>query len=219
MTFKELNLGDVFKVTDHSGMVVRPDRLWRKESPTRARVVGQVPGTQSLSAGELRDAVIEVVEHGDTSPIRRQDDMLILKGGDVVLTHQKPFRVYRCVPGEQFTEFILPDTSFYRSEAKVIGPDTALLFSITKGPQALGRKSSNSEVFAYGGRVYARATGQEVTGKKRVGGYKRLVTLDGAKRMVIAGLLTIPDDCALFDIIQEQFGAMAPGESPTPGSP
>jgi hypothetical protein len=61
-------------------------------------------------------------------------------------------------------------------------------------------------VFAYGGRLYARATKREVLGESKKGGYKRILMIDGAKRVVIAGLLTLPSEFALYDIIMEYFG-------------
>jgi hypothetical protein len=64
----------------------------------------------------------------------------------------------------------------------------------------------SSELFAYGGRVYARATNKEVLGKAQIGGYKRMRTIDGAKRLVIVGLLTVPSEFALHDIMMEHFG-------------
>jgi hypothetical protein len=213
MNFKDLNLGDVFKVTEHPGIVIRPERLWLKESSSRARVVGKEPGTQTLTAGDLRDAVIEVVAPADASPIRRFGDALILKGGDVVLTRLHPFRVYRCTPKETFIEFVLTGSSFSSSETNAQTPDTGLPFTIDRGARILGRGSSGSMIFAYRGRVYARATSQEITGKKTIGGYRRMLTVDGVKRLVIAGLLTVPEDGALYDIIQDQFCTPGPADS------
>ena len=68
------------------------------------------------------------------------------------------------------------------------------------------RRPSGSEIVAYNGRVYGRATKKEVLGKAAMGGYKLVRNIDGAKRMIIAGLLTIPSEFALYDIIMEHFG-------------
>jgi hypothetical protein len=208
MNFKDLDIGDVFKVTDHPTVFIRPDKLWRKESPRRARAVEADAGTPALSAADLRDGTIEVVERAGIAPaIARSGDTLILHGGDVLLDRLPPFTVYRCTPGEPFTEIVLSGASFAASATNAITSDTALPFSIRCGAQALGRPGG-SMVFAYRGRAYARATSQEVTGKKAFGGYRRFLVLDGARRLAIAGLLTIAEDGALFDIIQDHFGAM-----------
>ena len=61
-------------------------------------------------------------------------------------------------------------------------------------------------IFAYEGRVYARATKAEVLGQARKGGYKRVKVLDGAARLIIAGQLTLPEEGALHDLIQDHFG-------------
>lgn len=206
MNFKDLNLGTVFKVINHPTIVIRPDRLWLKELPTRARLVSDHPGTRTLTTLELFGATVEVVEPVDAAPIRRLGDMLILKGGEVLLTRLPPVNIVRCTPGEKFTEFVLSGTSFSASETAAMTPDTAVPFSIGRGAQALGRRGSSSMIFTYRGRVYARATCHEVTGKTSRGSYKRFVTVDGVKRLAIAGMLTVPDDGALYDIIQDQFG-------------
>src|SRR3954451_5708931 len=78
-------------------------------------------------------------------------------------------------------------------------------FTIVRGSQHLGRQPGTM-IFAYKGRVYARATPEEVTGKKQTGGYKRVKVLDGAKRLIIWGLLTLPEEGALYDVIQDHFG-------------
>src|SRR5205807_10531643 len=115
------------------------------------------------------------------------------------------FAVYRCTPGDKFTELVLTGKCFSDSKPDAATTDTALFFQIMAGGRALGR-APNSEVFAYRGRVYARATSREVTGKAALGSHKRVLKVDGVKRLSVAGLLNVPDDCALFDIIQDQFG-------------
>ena len=83
--------------------------------------------------------------------------------------------------------------------------ETALLFGISVGSNHLGRPPG-SDVIAYNGRVYGRATKKEVFGKSAHGGYKVVRNIDGAKRMIIAGLLGLPSEFALYDIIMEHFG-------------
>jgi hypothetical protein len=205
MNVKDLNVGDVFRITDHPHVSFYEGRLYRKETHNMARPV-EGERWRTLDLGEFREAGIEVVERADTAAIRRSGETLILKGGDVLLERQRPFRVYRCTPKEQYVEFVLSGTSFVDSVADALTADSALPFIILAGGPGLGRPSG-SMVFAYRGRVYARATNQDIRGKgKRA--YKRLAAIDGVKRLVIAGLLTVPDDGALFDIIQEQFGPM-----------
>ena len=57
----------------------------------------------------------------------------------------------------------------------------------------------------------ARATKKEVLGQSAMGGYKIVRKIDGARRIIIAGVLAIPDEFALYDIIIEHFG---PGTAP-----
>jgi hypothetical protein len=83
--------------------------------------------------------------------------------------------------------------------------DTALAFAVGTGAKHLGR-AKGSDVLAYKGRVYARATNRDVLGRATAGSYKRLKKIDGAKRLIIVGLLTIPNEFALYDIIMEHFG-------------
>ena len=37
-------------------------------------------------------------------------------------------------------------------------------------------------------------------------GYNRVQKIDGVRRMIIMGILVIPNEFALYDIIQEHFG-------------
>jgi hypothetical protein len=202
MTVNDLNIGDVFRVLDHAS--VRPELHWRKETPTQARPAGLERHYGWLGLAGVKDCAVELVERASTAPIRRMGNSIVLRDGEIVLGGMTAFRVHRCTPGEKFTDIVLAGTSFGASRTHSNTPGAALGFVIKAGAKALGRPA-NSEVIAHAGRVYARATSKEVTGKARVGGYKRFALFDGVRRMVIAGLLVIPDDPALFDIIQEQF--------------
>ncbi|MBY0456446.1 MAG: hypothetical protein K2V38_03855 [Gemmataceae bacterium] len=196
MTFQELAIGDVFKVA-------RKDGLWRKVSPTRAHVLGRRWDTRIDRAFEGK--TLEIVEKAPEADIRRMDNTLVLKGGEVTLDYYGSWTVYKCMPGEVYTEFTLTAQSFSGSRARVLTEDAAISFQITLGSKHLNRPGG-SIVFAYRGRVYGRATNKEVFGQSKMGGYKVVAPVDGVKRMTIAGVLTIPGEFALYDIIQEHFG-------------
>jgi hypothetical protein len=203
MNARDLNIGDVFKVTDHPDTYFDPKRLWRKETNELIRAVtGDTRRTMRLS--ELSGGTIEVVERASPEAIRRAGNMLVLKGGDVLLEAQRPLRVIRLAPREKFFDLVLSAASLRASESNTITQDTALPFEIRTGAQVLNRPP-RSTVLAYQGRVYGRATSEEVTGKKTTGGYKRMTVVDGIKRMTLTCVLTIPDDAALFDVIQDLF--------------
>lgn len=200
MTVKELNIGDVFRVGGEA-------QLWRKTSPRVARRVGPTFEIEwqyrDIQLKTIRDARIEVVDRA--GEICRAEHLLILRGGEVVLEHHGALRVHRCTPGDPLTEFVLAGSAFFSSHADAPTAETALLFGITVGSRHLGRPSG-SDVIAYNGRVYGRATKKDVLGKSAMGGYKVVRTIDGAKRMIIAGLLGLPSEFALYDIIMEHFG-------------
>ncbi len=194
MTVRELNIGDVFRV-------VGEEQLYRKWSSDRCRRAGTMHFDHALS--HFRDKAIEIVERA--GEICRAEDTLILRGGEVTLEYRDALQVHRCTPGEPFTEIVFSGVSYWASRANRPTEQTALLFSVRSGAKHLNRPSG-SEILAYNGRLYARATNKEVLGKRKVGGYKIVRNIDGAKRLVIAGLLTLPSEFALYDIIMEHFG-------------
>ena len=200
MTVKELNIGDVFRV-------VGGETRWRKVSPNLAQRLGDLTGVawweRKPDLKTFRGKVIEVVERA--GEICRVENILILRGGEVVLQFQQHLRIHRCTPGDPLTEFVLSGSSFAASKAPQPTAETALLFGITVGSAHLGRPGG-TDVIAYNGRVYGRATKKEVLGKSAYGGYKLVRSVDGARRMIIVGLLTIPGEPALYDIIMETFG-------------
>jgi hypothetical protein len=204
MKVKGLKLGDVFRILDHH--YYGPDRHFVRDRQY-ARPVSDLHA-RDIPLGNLADNRVEVVRPADSSPIRRFNHLLILAGGDVVLEYLGAWRVHRCEPGEKITTFILSASSLSASQVKVPTADTALGFVIAEGSKHLGRPPG-SMILAYGGRAYARATGQEVTGKRTHGGYKRIVKVDGVLRLTIAGVLTLPGEPALYDIIQDHFGPTA----------
>jgi hypothetical protein len=124
----------------------------------------------------------------------------------VQLEYLYPWRVRRATAEERHVTFVLNGGTFEKSVVDQPGEDTALPFTIVSGGKHLGRPGM-SMIFAYKGRAYARATKLEVTGKRSMGGYKRTVREDGAQRLVIAGLLTLPEEGALHDVIQDHFGS------------
>ena len=208
MTVKELNIGDVFRVAGQK-------RLWRKTSQHEARLLDekagslQAPGLATFTAPETSTLAafggkkIEVVERA--GEICRAENTLILRGGEVTLEHIGAWRIHRYTPGDPFTEFVLASYCFSTSRAKVPTDETALAFSVRAGAKELGRPKG-SELFAYAGRVYARATNKEFLGRAKPGGYSLRRSIDGAPRLIIAGTLTIPGEFALYDIIMEHFG-------------
>jgi hypothetical protein len=199
MTVKELNVGDVFRVVGQT-------QLWRKW-PTEAHRLGDTTGLyrseREVKLSAFRGKEVEVVER--VSEICRVENRLILRGGEVVLSAQAPVRVHRCTPGDPTTEFVLSGSSFYASAVERPTAESALLFGIVFGSNHLNRPPG-TDVIAYNGRVYGRATKKEVLGKSAYGGYKLVRNIDGAKRMIVAGLLTMPSEFALYDIIMEHFG-------------
>jgi hypothetical protein len=204
MNVKDLQIGDVFRIVHHRSLHIKPDQLWCKVTNNLAQAV-EAPSQRRFELDFLANATIELVERTDGAPIRRAGSTLVLKGGDVLLQFIEAWDVMRCTPGEKFIEFVLRGSAFHNSKATRVGPSTALAIKINTGAAALGRPIS-STIFAYQGRVYARATAFEVTGKKTTAGYKRAITIDGSRRLVIAGLLGIPNEGALHDIMQDHFG-------------
>ena len=164
---------------------------------------GRPPRRTGGGLEPLGDKPVEVVERlGD---IGRAEHLLILRGGAVVLEHLGYWQIHAHTPGDPLTEFVLTGSFFGASESEVPTAETAIGFGLLTGAKELGR-AKGSEVFAYAGRVYARATNLDATGRRTTGAYKRLRTIDGVKRLVIAGLLTLPGEPALYDIIMEHFG-------------
>ena len=196
MTVKELNIGDVFRVAGE-------EQLWRKVGTHRAHAIPDHWAMRPLD--RFRGAEIELVERAEAADIRRVADTLVLKGGEVTLGYLGAWRVHRCTPGDPLTEFVLTGGAFFSSWTARPAEDTALAFSVLTGAKHLNRPRG-SDVFAYRGRVYARATTREAGGGKKTGGYRLVRLIDGHKRMIIAGLLTLPGEFALYDIIMEHFG-------------
>lgn len=199
MTVKELNVGDVFRA---AGEPV----LWRKESHRQAyRVQPETPRWgRYRPLTQFKGEEVEVVERADTAPVRRMGNTLVLRDGEVLLQFTTAVAVYRVIPGEAFTEFVLTGSSFHASGVRAATDNVALLFSITAGSKHLNRPG-NSDLIAHRGRLYGRATKKEVLGESKAGGYHRVTKIDGVPRKTIAGVLTIPDEPALYDIIQEHF--------------
>ena len=208
MTVRELHIGDVFRVRGE-------ESRWQKISAQRAKRLAAPTGTYmdgvyaDYPLGNFVTREIEVVERAPTAEIRVFGRTLILRGGEVTLEYGGAWAVHRVLPGGGFTEIAFTGSSFAACRADRRAADVALLFTITGGSKHFGRPA-NSELVVYGGRVYGRATQKEVLGKARVGGYKLVRTIDGAKRLVIAGVLGIPGEFALYDIIMEHFGPDAP---------
>ena len=197
MTVRELNIGDVFRVV---GETV----LWRKANQREAHQTGppvHTPLPTRAEFGFFRGKEIEIVERA--GEICRTGDTLVLRGGEVTLEYHGAWPVYRCTPGDPFTEFALTTRMLWPTDTPT--EDTALAFAVGTGAKHLGR-AKGSDILAYKGRVYARATNRDVLGKATAGSYKRLKKIDGAKRLVIVGILTIPNEFALYDIIMEHFG-------------
>jgi hypothetical protein len=204
MKVKELQIGDVFRVISTPPEWVVSRLTWRKVTNHRAEAVAHLPA-RTLDLDGYAAAAVEVIERAEAAPIRRVGNTLVLKGGDVLLQYTGAWRVLRCTPKAMITEVVLSGSSLHRSETKAVDAATALHFEINSGARELGRPS-RSTIFAYQGRVYGRATQYEILGKKGTGGYKRLVKVDGEQRLLIVGLLTIPDEGELYDIIQDHFG-------------
>ncbi len=198
MTVRDLNIGDVFQMAGGSHK-----QLWRKVSQTHARRVGARLLSERRNLRTFGDREIDVTERA--AEISRAENVLLLKGGEVTLTYHGPWRVHRCTPGDPLTEFVLSGGSFHASRAARPAEDTALAFSVATGGKHLNRPQG-SDIFAYQGRVYARATNKEASSKKKTGGYRLVRNIDGVKRIVIAGLLVLPGESALYDIIMEHFG-------------
>ena len=202
MTVYEISVGTVFKVSGKRDLWVKAtDRHFRKLEER---------GWQVYFYGSVGDSKrVEVLRQPDTSPIRRTGDVLYLSDGDVQLEYLYPWLVRGATAEGKLTTFVLEGGTFEGSVADEPTEDTALPFTLIRGSQHLGRPPS-SMIFAYKGRVYARATQAEVHGRKHKGGYKRVKVLDGAPRLIIAGLLTLPEEGALHDLIQDHFGPGAP---------
>ena len=206
MTVKELNVGDVFRV-------IGTDELWRKVSQHEVRRVATAPALRAPGTAFNRLVVtgfaafngkeIEVTERA--GEIGRAENTLILRGGEITLEYIGAWQVHSHSPGDPFTEFVLAAHSFYDTRAEVPTDETALAFSVRVGAKHFGR-AKGSEVFAYRGRVYARATNREYLGKAKAGGYRLIRSIDGRRRMIIVGMLTVPSEFALYDIMMEHFG-------------
>jgi hypothetical protein len=204
--------------------VVGEEQLWRKVGPREARRLDARANTlrtrgyvyrapTEVGVSEFDGKGIEVVERA--AEIHRAENTLVLRGGEVTLEYMGAWRIHRCTPGDPLTEIVLAAGTFSDSLEKTPTDETALAFMVGVGAKELDRPRG-SELLAYGGRVYARATKAEVlahnppaTPVRRVsaGGYKRVRVIDGAKRVVIAGLLTVPGEPALYDIMMEHFGS------------
>lgn len=204
MTVKELNIGDVFRVVGQAVLYrkITANAVERFRRPTDTEIGWFY---QQYNLNDFRRKEIEVVERADASEIRRFEDTLILKGGEVTLRYTGAWQIHRCTPGKAFTEFVLTGSALHSSDPDTLNEDSAISFSITLGSKQLGRPGG-SDVFAYKGRVYGRATKKEVLGESARGGYKLVRKIDGEKRMIIAGVLAIPNEFALYDIIMEYFG-------------
>lgn len=195
MTSRELHIGDVFHVAGQT-------RQWRKVGATTFHPVGWDKRWDE-AVPSFVDKELELVSR--VGEIGRSGNLLILRGGAVTLGHIGNWKVLAHTPGDPLTEFVLTGGSFGASESRVPTAETAIAFAVQSGAKELGR-SKGSEVFAYGGRVYARATKHDIRGQRGSGGYKRMRIIDGKGRLIIDGLLTLPGEPALYDIIMEHFG-------------
>lgn len=189
MTVRELNIGDIFRV-------VGEEQLYRKWSSDRCRRAGTMHFDHALSS--FRGKEIEIVERA--GEICRVEDTLILRGGEVALEYHGALLVHHCTPGEPFTEIAFSGESHPASRVQRPTEQTALMFSVGAGIKHLGR-GKGSELYAYGGRIYVRATHKEVTGQHKSYGYKRVLKIDGARRMIVMGRPVIPNEFALYDIM------------------
>lgn len=199
MTVKELNVGDVFRI---AGETV----LWRKVNPREAHQTGppvHTPLPNRVEFGFFRGKEIEIVERA--GEICRTGNTLVLRGGEITLEFVEPLLVHRCTPGEPFTEIVFAGGAFQTSRAERPTEQTALMFTVGAGGKHLGR-SRGSELYAYGGRIYVRATKKEVTGERKKGGYRLVRKIDGARRLVVMGVTCIPNEFSLYDIMMEHFG-------------
>src|SRR5438034_212014 len=95
---KDLDIGDVFRAVGET-------RLWRKVGPSTIRPVGRSRWENS-NLSLFTGSELELVEKADTGDIRRSENHLILKGGEVTLEFGGALVVYRCTPGERFTELV-----------------------------------------------------------------------------------------------------------------
>jgi hypothetical protein len=198
MTLGKLNIGDTFRVMGGK-------QQWFKVSRTEAAKVGKngQPGNSRCKLSDFRGKEIELVQ--EAAEICRLGNLLVLRGGEVTLEYRYPLLVHRCTPGDPLTEIVFAGQSFPASRVKHPTPQTALMFVVRSGTKHLNR-GTGSELFAYDGRVYIRATFEEVTGKAKPYGYQRGLVIDGARRVVIMGLLSLPSEFALYDIMMEHFG-------------
>jgi len=202
MTISEVSIGTVFKFAGS-------DELWMKVNFNRFRRVGQKGWSAKYGHSFKGNKSVEIVRLPETGAIRRVGDLLHLSEGDVQLEFLYPWLVRSATVEGKVTKFVLEGGTFEKSVVDESTEQTALPFTITRGSQHLGRPPS-SMIFAYKGRVYARATQAEIHGQRRTGGWKRVKVLDGAPRLIIAGMLTLPEEGALHDVIQDHFG---PGAS------
>jgi hypothetical protein len=195
MLARELQIGDVFRVAGET-------RQWRKTGPATFEPAGWQRHWSEPIPSFARTQV-ELVER--VGEIGRSGDTLILRGGEVTLQFDGYWPIHSHTPGDPLTLFVLTGSFFGASRAKVPTADTAIGFVVRAGAKHLGRPQG-SGVFAYGGRVYARATNPDARGTRRSGSYTLYRVVDGKRRLVIAGLLTLPGEPALYDIIMEHFG-------------
>lgn len=195
MTSRELHIGDVFHVVGQT-------RQWRKVGGTTFHAVGWNKRWDE-PVPPFADKELELVSR--VGEIGRSGNLLILRGGAVTLGHIGNWKILAHTPGDPLTEFVLTGGCFSNSESRVPTAEMAIAFAVQFGAKELGRPKG-SEVFAYGGRVYARATKHDVRGQRGSGGYKRVRKVDGKDRLIIAGVLSLPSEFALHDIIMEHFG-------------
>jgi hypothetical protein len=203
VTVFEVSIGTVFKILGSDDLWIRATEKQLRKLPQPGFKIGA--GWQTYSRDHVGRKQVEVVRLPETSAIRRAGDVLYLSEGDVQLEHLYPWLVRSATIEKKLTRFVLNGPTFEKSVVDAASEETALPFTIVRGSKHLGRPPSTM-IFAYKGRVYARATAEEVTGRKTSGGYKRVLVLDGAKRLLIAGLLTLPEEGALYDVIQDHFG-------------
>ena len=200
MKVEELQIGAVFRVVGET-------ELWQKTDAQRAVKV-RLPSSRGVDTKRFGKQKVEIVEWTAPPEIQREGDSLFLRGGDVELEFLGPWSVVRCTPAKTYTEFALAASTLDTSTVEKPTADTALPFQLASGSSHLGRPGG-SMIFAYKGRVYARATKLEVNGERGKGGYKTTRVIDGVTRLIIAGVLTLPGESALYDIIEEHFGQAA----------
>jgi hypothetical protein len=198
VTVNKLKIGDVFRVVGKTD-------LWRKEIQKYAYSVAK---THILTAEleKFKDQQLEVVEPAATSEIRRAGRTLVLRSGEVLLQFTGAWLVHRFTPGEKTSEFALGGHTLFSSVVAEPTEETALSFLVVAGGKYLNRPNGTT-IFAYKGRVYARATQVDMFGEKRSNvGFKQVRVIDHVRRVIITGILVVTGEFALYDIIQEHFG-------------